>query len=226
MDGSAYQGKSKIRVLLGDDLLRDIEGKTVVDFGCGDGVEAVELAQHGARRIIGLDIREGALERARWHAAASGVGDRCHFAVTTSEPVDVVVSLDSFEHFEDPGAILQVMGNLLAPGGQVFASFGPTWYHPLGGHLFSVFPWAHLLLSEDALIRWRNRFRDDGATKFAEIEGGLNRMTIARFERLVSESPFDLEWLEAVPIRRLRPIHTRLTREFTTAIVRCRLRKR
>jgi hypothetical protein len=47
----------------------------------------------------------------------------------------------------------------LNPGGEVAASFGPTWYHPLGAHLFGVFPWAHLISSEEALIRWRSDFR-------------------------------------------------------------------
>jgi hypothetical protein len=107
----------------------------------------------------------------------------------------------------------------------VFASFGPTWYHPLGGHLFSVFPWAHLVFSEAALIRWRADFKTDGATRFSECAGGLNQMTIRRFERLVRESPFQSRMLEAIPIRKLRSVHGGLTREFTTAIVRCRLVK-
>ena len=67
-------------------------------------------------------------------------------------------------------------------GGCIFVSFGPTWYHPLGGHLFSVFPWVHILLTEDALIRWRAQFKTDGARKFGEVEDGLNQMTIRRFE--------------------------------------------
>jgi len=116
-----------------------------------------------------------------------------------------------------------VMYNLLKPGGCVLASFGPTWYHPLGGHLFSVFPWAHLLFSEPALIRWRANVRPDGATRFSEVEGGLNQMTIARFERLVSTSQFKIQEIETVPIRKLRPIHCRVTREFTTAVVRAKL---
>jgi SAM-dependent methyltransferase len=135
----------------------------------------------------------------------------------------VVVTLDAFEHFADPAAILETMHTLLKPGGRVVASFGPTWYHPLGGHLFSMFPWAHLLFSETALIRWRANIRHDGATRFSEVEGGLNQMTIARFERLVSASQFRIEALDTVPIRALRPLHCRLTREFTTAIVRTTL---
>jgi hypothetical protein len=56
----------------------------------------------------------------------------------------------------------------------------------LGGHLFSVFPWAHLIFSEQALIRWRSDFKSDGATRFSEVAGGLNQMTIRRFERLIA----------------------------------------
>jgi hypothetical protein len=105
----------------------------------------------------------------------------------------------------------------------VLTSFGPTWYHPLGGHLFSVFPWAHLVFTEKALIRWRSDFKTDRATKFGEVAGGLNQMTIKRFERVVAESPFRFEHLELVPIRKLRRVANRLTREATTAIVRCKL---
>jgi SAM-dependent methyltransferase len=223
MDGSAYEGKSKIRVSLGDDLLTLIRDKTVIDFGCGDGIATLDLARHGARKVIGLDILRNALDKATSNAAAAGLADCCEFSTSTDTKADVIVSLDAFEHFGDPAAILQTMHNLLKPDGCVMASFGPTWYHPLGGHLFSVFPWAHLLFSEASLIRWREDIRSDGATRFSEVEGGLNQMTIARFERLVAASPFRIEALEAVPIRRLSPIHGRLTREFTTAIVRTKL---
>jgi hypothetical protein len=79
------------------------------------------------------------------------------------------------------------------------------------------------VFTEGALIRWRSDFKSDGATKFGEVEGGLNQMTIRRFEALVDGSPFRFAKLDAVPIRKLRPIASRVTRELTTAIVRCRL---
>lgn len=158
--------------------------------------------------------------------AAAGVEDRCTFATKLDQPAEIVVSIDAFEHFDDPAAMLRLMNGLLRPDGEVIVSFGPTWYHPLGGHLFSVFPWAHLLLSEEALIRWRSTFKSDGATRFGEVAGGLNQMTIARFEALVAASPLRFASIELPPIRKVRPLHNRLTREFTTAVVRCRLVKR
>jgi SAM-dependent methyltransferase len=223
MDGKAYASRSKLEALLGPEIWGNIENKVVIDFGCGDGADAVEMAQRGASRVIGLDIRESVLHGASERARRAGVSDRCFFATRTHEWADVVVALDSFEHFSDPAAVLATMHRLLRPSGCVLVSFGPTWYHPLGGHLFSVFPWAHLVFTEKALIRWRSDFKTDGARRFHEVEGGLNQMTIRRFERLVESSRLRVAAFEAVPIRGLRRAAGRLTREFTTAFVRCRL---
>ena len=224
MSGSAFAGRSKLDVLLGREFLEDVRDRDVIDFGCGEGAEAVELAQRGAR-VLGIDLRESVLDVARSRARQAGVESRCQFATTADRPVDIVIAVDSFEHFADPAAILQTMHALLRPGGCVVTSFGPTWFHPYGGHLFSVFPWAHLLFTEDALLQWRSHIRSDGARKFSEVEGGLNQMTIRRFEHLVSASPFSIEELQLIPIRKLRRLHNALTREFTTAVVRARLRK-
>jgi SAM-dependent methyltransferase len=224
MGGAAYAGKSKLRVLL-PGIEAEIKDKVVLDFGCGPGAEANEMALLGAKRVIGLDISEKWLHLAREQALNAGVAARCEFVTRFAGPVEIIVSIDSFEHFAEPDAVLQTMYSLLEPGGQVFISFGPTWYHPLGGHLLSVFPWAHILLKEEALIQWRAQFKNDRARTFSEVEGGLNQMTIRRFEGLLKNSPFAVERFELVPIRRLKPLHNQITREFLTAIVRCRLRK-
>ncbi|HEY0762116.1 MAG TPA: methyltransferase domain-containing protein [Pyrinomonadaceae bacterium] len=222
MDGSAYKDRSKLEVLLGSDIWSRINGKTVIDFGCGMGGDTVEMAARGAE-VIGIDVVDRYLTEARQLAEQAGVADRCTFTRKTDRKADVVISIDAFEHYGDPLAVLKQMAVLLKPKGKVIAAFGPTWYHPLGGHLFSVFPWSHLIFTERALIRWRSDFKTDGAKKFGEVEGGLNQMTIRRFEKIVAQSPFTIEEFEPVPIKRLRPLANRLTREFTTAIVRCTL---
>lgn len=223
MAGSAYDGKSKVAVSLGQESLESVRGKTVIDFGCGIGSDAIDLARHGAKQVIGVDIQQHRLDIATQSAAEAGMSALCTFSKTTDTKAEIIISLDAFEHFSDPAAILDVMHSLLAPGGYVMASFGPTWYHPFGGHLFSVFPWAHLLFSEKALIQWRSDLRSDGAGRFSEVEGGLNQMTIGRFEKLVAASKFRIASFEAVPIRRMKSVHSRITRECTTAIVRVKL---
>jgi SAM-dependent methyltransferase len=221
-----YEDRSKLQTLMGRNFLDEIMDKVVIDFGCGTGQEAIEMAERGAAKVIGVDIQDRFLEVARASAAEKHVTDRCHFTQSPNQPADIIVALDSFEHFEDPAQILRTMHAMLKPGGRVLASFGPTWYHPYGGHLFSVFPWAHLLFSEKALLKWRAGFKTDGATRFKEVAGGLNQMTIRRFVRLVSSSPFVFEELECVPIRSLKWLANPVTRELTTSIVRCRLKSK
>src|SRR5262245_36329611 len=211
---TAYLKTSKLEVLFGPSIWTDVRGKDVLDFGCGPGTEAVEVAEHGANSV-GLDLRQKWINDATELAMAHGVDHKCYFGKTWDGQVDVILSVDSFEHFSDPDAILQRMRELLKPTGCVIVSFGPTWYHPLGGHIFSVCPYSHLLFSESALVRWRSLYKTDGATTIEE--SGLNRMTIGRFERVVVRSPFKFAEFEPVPIRRLKPLANELTREFTTA---------
>jgi SAM-dependent methyltransferase len=225
LSGTAYQNRSKLETLLGSDLFQQTRGKTVIDFGCGYGDQTVELARNGAKLAIGLDIREEVLNVAR---AKTGGISNIQFLTPQQcprESADIVISLDSFEHFADPSSALTLMHHLLRLGGVLLTSFGPPWKHPLGGHTFSAFPWAHLLLSEQALVGWYNRIKNKTISSFEEVSGGLNRMTIAKFEALVRAGNFREASITPVPIRKLRRFHNALTREFATAVIKCKLTK-
>ncbi len=215
--------ETKLEQHFGNDFFDLIRGTTIIDFGCGSGHETVEMAQKGALRVIGIDIQEHFLANGRQMAEQQGVADRCSFVTSTSELADIIVSKDAFEHFSDPSAILDLMSSQIKPNGCVLASFGPTWLHPYGGHLFSIFPWSHLIFSEQAQIRWRSDFKFDGATKFSEVAGGLNQLTISTFEKTVERSPFRIVWLETVPIKGISIFRTKCLREMGSSIVRCKL---
>lgn len=222
-DTAEEKSDTKIEQFFGNDFFSLIEGKTVIDFGCGSGIQSVEMAREGAAKVIGIDIQEHLLERGRQIARQLGVADRCFFTTNTNELADIIISKDAFEHFSAPAAILSNMSSLIKPGGCVLAAFGPTWLHPYGGHLFSVFPWSHLIFTENAQIRWRSDFKTDGATRFSEVAGGLNQLTISRFEQIVAKSPFRFEWLETVPIKGIPFFKSKLLREIGSSIVRCKL---
>ena len=208
------ESDTKLTQFFGKEFLQQIQGKTVIDFGCGTGTQAVEIATKGAGKVIGLDIQERLLVRGRELAIQHSVADRCTFSTNTNELADIILSKDAFEHFSDPASIIRLMCTLLKPEGFILAAFGPTWLHPYGGHLFSVFPWAHLLFTENALIRWRSDFKSDGATKFSEVEGGLNQLTIRRFEQILDKSPCQIEWLDTVPIKGVTLLKHKMLREF------------
>src|SRR5260370_19703788 len=120
-DGSSYLGRSKLEMLFGAGIWAELSGRTVADFGCGSGGEAIEMAEHVAASVIRIDILDHSLETARRAAEKAGVSGRCRFTKHADTSVDLVVSLDGFEHFADPGAVLQTMTRMLKPTGRVLS---------------------------------------------------------------------------------------------------------
>lgn len=212
--------------IFGSAFKQKVVGKTVVDFGCGHGGDVVQLKHLGAGLSIGLDIRPEIIDENQARLAGPGILFTTHLAPGVAESVDLIISVDAFEHFDDPDAILREMHRCLRPAGEAWISFGPPWRHPRGGHLFSVFPWAHLILSEKALIRWRSLYFNDGATRFTEVSGGLNQMTIGRFEEMVTGSSFELKELHCRPAWGRPLIQKLLGREFGTSMVLAKLEKK
>lgn len=238
-------GAAKLERFLGRQVWQELQDRRVLDFGCGTGAEAVAAAERGAACVYGLDIQESRLEAARRRAEAAVVADRCVFlnaATQTDEvaalegTIDRAYSIDSFEHYVRPDIILERIHRLLAPGGRLLVSFGPPWKNPYGSHtwFFCHVPWMHLVFSETTIMAVRALYRDDGARKFADVEGGLNQMTLARFVALVERSPFKLDQFRLVPLSSRfvdrggawqRLFTNRLMREYFTSVVVAQLAK-
>jgi SAM-dependent methyltransferase len=201
----------RLSALFGERFTLSLKGCTVLDYGCGYGHTVVSLAKSEVALAMGMDIRESVLQAGRALALVHQVKDRCIFMnahdtgalLTWHGGIDIITSIDGFEHYADPKTVLQQMWNLLRPGGLAFISFGPPWWHPYGAHLrfMGVPPWTHVFFTERTIMALRARYRTDGAQRFEEVEGGLNRMTIGRFERVVRDSGFDVDDLHLVPIR-------------------------
>ena len=184
------------------DFDRYIDGKRVVDWGCGDGWQSVAMLRVGASYVVGVDTNPPRLSHARALATGMNVpADRVAFVTGLREigrgRFDLVISQDSVEHFADPAAALGQMASLLSDDGRILLTFGPPWLSPYGSHMFffTRVPWVNVLFSEATVMRVRARFRSDGACRYEDVEGGLNRMTVARFERLLGQAQLIPDWL-------------------------------
>jgi SAM-dependent methyltransferase len=176
------------------------EGKSVLDAGCGRGATCIEAARRGAARVVGIDLnlpsqaRElvagdpdlvGRVELLRTDGALTKLG---------SETFDIILSKDSFEHYAVPESFVPALTAFLKPGGMLAIGFGPLWKSPTGGHIeyMTPLPWAHLLFPEEVIMAERRRFRpEEIARSFGEIRGGLNQMTLARFQAIMASSGLD-----------------------------------
>jgi 2-polyprenyl-3-methyl-5-hydroxy-6-metoxy-1,4-benzoquinol methylase len=67
-----WSGRPNLRLV---ELAAELTPGTALDVGCGEGADAVWLAERGWR-VTGADVSPVALERAERHAADAGVGDR------------------------------------------------------------------------------------------------------------------------------------------------------
>ena len=89
-----------------------IEGKSVLDIGCGPGHYSITLAQRGAGRVVGIDFAEGMLKLAAEHAKKVGVGGRCKFMVADfykyppEEIFDYVVVMGFMDYMPDPEKVV------------------------------------------------------------------------------------------------------------------------
>lgn len=212
-----------------------IAGKRVLDFGCGSGHQTVALARAGAAFVVGVDIVPSLIDAATELAREQGVDGKTRFIDVSSSPIsdedgqfDVIVSQDSMEHFLDPRSVLLEWQRLLQPDGVVLVTFGPPWLAPYGAHMhfFTRVPWVHLLFSERSVLAARSRYRNDGARKYADVEGGLGKLTISRFNRLVRSAGFRSETLLLTPVKGMRPLtEVPLLREFFTNNVATVLRR-
>ena len=73
----------------------DLEGKTVVDFGCGSGILALAALKLGAKEVIGIDIDPQALQASTENARRNGVEDRLSVYLPEDQPeleADVVMA--------------------------------------------------------------------------------------------------------------------------------------
>jgi SAM-dependent methyltransferase len=200
-------------------LLPDVDGRRVLDLGCGAGQLAHHLAAAGAADVVGVDVSERMLELARAGWAHPRVAYRREAIEEVAFPpgrFDLIVSSLAFHYVDDYAGLITRIAGWLAPGGVLVYSTE----HPIFTARLPDGGWV--LDQAGRPSGWSlDRYADEGAREETWFVAGVRKVhrTLATLinglldaglmiERVVEPIPSE-EWLQAHPLardERRRPI--------------------
>src|SRR3954453_21880302 len=139
-----------------------VAGRRVIDMASGEGYGADLLAARAAS-VVGVEANPDAFEHARLRYRRANLRFERSMVEVYAEPCDAVVFLQTIEHVQDPGAVLEHFKAMLAPGGIVFVSTPNVMTLAPPGEERSGNPWHVREYRPD-------EFRDLCAAHFAHVE--------------------------------------------------------
>jgi cyclopropane fatty-acyl-phospholipid synthase-like methyltransferase len=106
------------------EVFGNLEGRTVLDIGCGSGVYVMEALRRGARRVVALDPAPGMLELVRARLRQSDFEERCQlvleaFPGACREPADHAIIMGVMDYVQDVGAFLRALRPLIGESAAV-----------------------------------------------------------------------------------------------------------
>ncbi|MDC8444636.1 MAG: bifunctional 2-polyprenyl-6-hydroxyphenol methylase/3-demethylubiquinol 3-O-methyltransferase UbiG [Nitrosomonas sp.] len=127
--------------------LAGLQGKVILDVGCGGGILSEGMATRGAK-VTGIDLSDKALKVAKLHLLESG--QQVEYRKITTESLakeqpqhyDIVTCMEMLEHVPDPMSVVRACAKLVKPGGWVFFS---TINRNLKSYLFAIIGAEYIL---------------------------------------------------------------------------------
>ena len=121
-DFYAYGGMDLIMAAFRE-AFGDLRGKTVLDFGCGHGTNAIDYARRGAT-VYAFDISPESVKTLIGKSQKAGVADRIHSSVMSAESLDYSDDMFDFVlgvailHHTDITMVEREIARVLKPGGR------------------------------------------------------------------------------------------------------------
>ncbi|UCH88894.1 MAG: class I SAM-dependent methyltransferase [Thermoplasmata archaeon] len=167
----------------------------VLDVGCGFGSLCIDIAKSGAGKVIGIDINEKFLDFAEENMIKNHPKAKknveficCQISELKEKNFDYIISQNSFEHILNLDEVFSGMESKLKSGGKIYIGFSALYNSPLGHHnlIGTKFPWAHVLFSEETLVKKANKNRTDKISSIQDL--GLNQLSYAKYKSLLFNS--------------------------------------
>src|ERR1039458_3527493 len=180
----------------------DLQGKTLLDFGCGTGETSTQLALFGAS-VVGMDISPELIAVAQRRAERDGVRDRIQFL--TVDLLQQPPAANTFDrilcsavlHHVDYSLVLPILRNCLKPGGKIVIG-EPTAMSPALAKIRDWLPVARDVSPDE---------RQFNSAAVAAIAGAFDQTEVHYFNltsRLIRFVPMGLNLEEAPALSRSR----------------------
>ena len=98
-----------------------LQGLRAIDMACGEGYGA-DVLSRAAASVVGVDANPEAHEHARLRYPQANLRFVRDLVDSFAEQTDAVVFLQTIEHLQDPGAVLEHFRSLIGVDGAVFVS--------------------------------------------------------------------------------------------------------
>src|SRR5450830_630944 len=110
------------------------KGRRVLDIACGEGYGSRMLKEWGASEVLGVDVSQEAIDHARHNFSREGVEFHCAPAeelpqLLAGKGFDLIVSLETIEHLQEPERFLADLRQALNPGGCIIISCPNDWWY-------------------------------------------------------------------------------------------------
>lgn len=113
------------------------KGKVVLDAGCGTGELPYLIAKKGAKKVIGVDYSQEAIAVAKRMYNLPNLEYICDDITNIKGKFDVITTLGTIEHTDDPFAVLKQLKKMLKPKGSLIVTC-PNWVNPRGYMLLTL----------------------------------------------------------------------------------------
>ena len=217
------KGEETIRFYLEKSTLDEMfKDKVVLDIGCGAGGKTLYYASKGVKKIYGVDVVDRYKEESSQLAQQKDLSHLFEFILGDAANLqfedstfDTIIMNDAMEHVDKPLEILKECHRVLKPGGKLYVNF-PPYHHPFGAHLSDVIaiPWVHLFFNDQTLINVykdlvqahpdaadRIEFRISKNNQGKEYFSYINKMTINRFNNIMTQTDYKVLHYREVPLR-------------------------
>ncbi len=121
------------------EILKELnwKNKSVLDVGCGTGLFAHKVSKLGPKQVLGIDFSIEAIDIAKHTHNNHNLQYEVLDVKEIKSKYDVIVSLGTLEHMDDPLKTLKILKKHLTKNGKIIVT-SPNWTNPRGYVLMTL----------------------------------------------------------------------------------------